>query len=240
MGKIVAIGGGDVGRHGTEYETGAIDREIIRLTGKKEPNFLFIGIAKKDPRGYFETMRGIYGGMYGCDTDILTADEHEDAGIAAAKIARADIIYVGGGNTLRLMNKWRSCGTDALLRRAFDDGKVLCGESAGGICWCEYGNSDSRTYRAGAKSIRVRGLGLVPVLFCPHIATQERRAADLRRMMKRTYKIPAVAVDHAALEIVDGMYRIIPTDGRAVALRCRWRGGEYVCENIMTDEFVPL
>lgn len=240
MGKIVAIGGGDVGRHGTAYETGAIDREIIRLTGKAHPEFLFIGIAKKNPHGYYETMRGIYGDMYGCHTDILTAEEHEDAATAAKKIDRADIIYVGGGNTLRLMNKWRACGTDVLLRRAFDDGKVLCGVSAGGICWCDYGNSDSRTYRAGAKCIKVRGLGLVPVLFCPHIATQERRASDLERMMKRTYKIPAIAVDHAALEVVDGMYRIIPADDRALALRCRWRGGEYLTEDIMSDEFIPL
>ncbi len=240
MGKIVAIGGGDVGRHGTSYETGAIDREIVRLSGRERPHFLFIGIAKRNADGYFSTMRDIYGGMYGCETDILTAAEHEDPDVASAKIGWADIIYVGGGNTLRLMNKWRACGTDALLRRAYEDGKVLCGVSAGGICWCDYGNSDSRTDRAGAKCIKVRGLGLLPVLFCPHIATQERRAADLQRMMKRTYGIPAVAIDRAALEVTDGMYRIIPIDGSAVALKCFWLGGEYVCEDIMCDEPRPL
>ena len=80
----------------------------------------------------------------------------------------------------------------------------------------------------------------MPVLFCPHIATQERRAADLQRMMKRTYGIPAVAIDRAALEVTDGMYRIIPIDGSAVALKCFWLGGEYVCEDIMCDEPRPL
>ena len=53
MGKIVAIGGGDVGRHGTSYETGAIDREIVRLSGRERPHFLFIGIAKGMPTGTF-------------------------------------------------------------------------------------------------------------------------------------------------------------------------------------------
>lgn len=73
LGKIVAIGGGDVGRHGTSYETGAIDRAIVRLSDRERPHFLFVGIAKRNAAGYFCTMRDIYGGMYGCETDILTS-----------------------------------------------------------------------------------------------------------------------------------------------------------------------
>lgn len=47
MRKIVAIGGGENGRileDGTyaDYETEIMDREIIRLTGKEKPNFLFL------------------------------------------------------------------------------------------------------------------------------------------------------------------------------------------------------
>ena len=45
--KIVAIGGGENGRiksNGTysPYETKQIDMEIINITGKKHPNFLFL------------------------------------------------------------------------------------------------------------------------------------------------------------------------------------------------------
>lgn len=40
MGKIVAIGGGENGRGEHPYETGPFDREIVRLTGKDDPNFL--------------------------------------------------------------------------------------------------------------------------------------------------------------------------------------------------------
>lgn len=46
MGKIVAIGGGENGRGEHPYETGPFDREIVRLTGKDDPNFLFIGLAQ--------------------------------------------------------------------------------------------------------------------------------------------------------------------------------------------------
>ena len=45
--KIVAIGGGENGRYlgngkYREYETEPMDKEIIRLTGKESPNYLFI------------------------------------------------------------------------------------------------------------------------------------------------------------------------------------------------------
>lgn len=48
--KIVAIGGGENGRfleNGTRtlYETEIMDKEIIRLTKKKKPNYLFINHA---------------------------------------------------------------------------------------------------------------------------------------------------------------------------------------------------
>ena len=48
MGKIVAIGGGEIG----EGETLAIDKEIVSLTGKDHPRALFIPTASSDSRGY--------------------------------------------------------------------------------------------------------------------------------------------------------------------------------------------
>jgi hypothetical protein len=66
--KIVAIGGGENGRlkpDGTRkpYETGVIDQEIVRLTGKEHPNFLFLGHAQplENQDSYFTAMRDIYG-----------------------------------------------------------------------------------------------------------------------------------------------------------------------------------
>lgn len=45
--KIVAIGGGENGRIGSDgtrypYELANQDMEIIRITGKEHPNFLFL------------------------------------------------------------------------------------------------------------------------------------------------------------------------------------------------------
>lgn len=238
MGKIVAIGGGENGHHNTKYETAPFDKEIIRLTGKQNPNFLFIGLANKYPDYYFEVMDGIYNGMYGCSTDYLRYEEIKDKNIKSYKIKKADIIYVGGGNTYKLMRLFKLYGIDKMLIEAYNEDKVLCGVSAGAICWCDYGNSDSRKISSKSNQmIRVSGLGLIKVLFAPHIVKEPNRIESVKQMMKRTYKIPAVQLDNAALEIIDNKYRILTIDDNSVAKKCYWKKGEYITENIVFDEF---
>ena len=54
MRKIIAIGGGEIGRPGVKNETLGIDREIIKLSGKENPKLLFIPTASGDALGYCE------------------------------------------------------------------------------------------------------------------------------------------------------------------------------------------
>lgn len=53
--KIVAVGGG-IGRPGTRVETLAIDRETVRLTGKKHPRLLFVPTASGDSESYYRVV----------------------------------------------------------------------------------------------------------------------------------------------------------------------------------------
>ena len=56
----------------------------------------------------------------------------------------ADIILVSGGNTLYAIDRWHHLGIDDMLRRAaLECGVVICGGSAGAICWFDGGHSDS-------------------------------------------------------------------------------------------------
>lgn len=238
MGKIVAIGGGENGHGKTKYETAPFDKEIIRLTDKESPNFLFIGLANTYPDYYFEVMDSIYSGIYGCKTDYLRYSEIKNKDLTGRKIKNADIIYVGGGNTYKLMRLFKMYGIDKMLSYAYNEGKVLCGVSAGGICWCDFGNSDSRSISSNSSQIiRVSGLGFINVLFAPHIIKEPERAESVKQMMKRTYKIPAVQLDNAALEIVDDKYRILTLNDSAVAEKCYWKNGKYVVENIISNDF---
>src|SRR5690606_6160908 len=109
----------------------------------------------------------------------------------------SDIIYVGGGNTLKMMTIWRRMGVDTLLKKAYRKGIILSGVSAGAICWFSYGNSDSRKFTSrSSQLIKVRGLELIPALFCPHYDVEKHRQNDLRKMMMKTPKIVAIALDN--------------------------------------------
>jgi len=63
MGKIIAIGGGEIGRPKEDgkghypVETTLIDTEILQLTNKKSPTLLFIPTASYDSRNYYQVVK---------------------------------------------------------------------------------------------------------------------------------------------------------------------------------------
>lgn len=173
MGIIVAIGGYKKDwAPGVAFDTPLkIDRQIVELTGKAHPKALFIPTASSDSEGYTEAWIKNYQDKLGCRVDVLRLIKGKPSfAEIEAKILGADLIYVGGGNTLMMMNKWRRLGVDKLLRKAWQRGIVLCGVSAGSICWFERGVSDSRQFKnpKSHEYIRVRGLGFLKGLHCPH------------------------------------------------------------------------
>ncbi len=231
MGKIVAAGGGHW-RAGERYETAVFDRRIIELARKSTPNFLYIGWAKEAGERHFEVMEEIFGGMYGCETAELTDGDAEDREAAARKIEWADIIFVGGGNTSKLMKRFRKSRVDQMLAAAYEADKVLCGVSAGAMCWCRYGNSATGPSGPGLSDIvRVEGLGLLDILFCPHSA-QQKRIDSMPEMLAQSPYLTAFMLDNAALEVSDGKFRILRMENGARASICRIIDGEYVEELI--------
>jgi dipeptidase E len=137
-------------------------------------------------------------------------------------LAGADIVYVGGGNTLRMMKLWRRRGVDQFLIEAAADGTVLAGLSAGAICWCTAGVSDSRSFAAGDDSwdyITVRGLGLVDVLVAPHYDIDPRRRDRLRHFACSRRVVGLGLDDYTALEIVGDHFRILSCRAGAIGHR---------------------
>lgn len=235
MGKIIAIGGGEIGRPGYPVETTRIDKEVIRLSGKKKPRLLFIPTASDDAEGYVETVKKYFGRRLGCRIDVLylwkvRPTRREMAG----KIFGADIIYVGGGNTLKMMNRWRRLGVDKLLQQAYRKNIVLAGLSAGAICWFRYGLSDSRKFKnKKAGLIKVSGLGLIDALCCPHYDSEKARQAALKKLMKKTAGV-AIALDNcAALGVIDGRYKILVSERKKRAYKIFWRQGKFCKEKIV-------
>lgn len=241
--KIVAIGGGEIGRPGYPVETTAIDREIVRLTGKKHPTLLFIPTASSDSVSYYEVVKKHFGKRLGCKTNVLyLVKEKPSLEEIRKKILTSDIVYVGGGNTFMMMRIWRNGGVDQVLREAYRRGIVLSGMSAGSICWFRHGSSDSRRFaNPAAELIKVSGLGLIEALHCPHYDVEKDRGPDLQRMMKKTSGV-AIAIDNCcAIEIVNGSYRVLSSKKKANAYKVYWRGGRYFEEKIANGKkFISL
>jgi dipeptidase E len=157
----------------------------------------------------------------------------------------AEVVLVSGGNTLFAVDLWRHVGADIALKDAAQRGLVMCGGSAGAICWFDGGHSDSMdptTYygpnkvpEANSTSweyIRVPGLGLLPGLCCPHYDRKQSnglwRHADFHEMLKRHPGEHGLGIDHwAALSIHDDQYTVIRCEGVEGQ---KGPNGVYICD----------
>ena len=86
MGRIVAVAGGDLS------STQQLNMYAVRLSGKRNPNVLFIGTASHDAEGYIETITREYT-FLGCSVKSLrlVTDSYRDDEINAL-LSWADII----------------------------------------------------------------------------------------------------------------------------------------------------
>jgi dipeptidase E len=246
MGKIVIIGGGEIGRPGYPVETTKLDQETIRLTGKSHPKLVFLPTASSDSPGYVEVVEKHFGKL-GCNVDhLMLINEKYSKRELTDKILGADMIYVGGGNTLKMMRRWRHLGVDTILRKAYNQGVVLSGLSAGGICWFDSGHSDSMQIY-GQKDwqyINVGGMGLIKGIHCPHFDSHtagKSRRRDFMRFMRK-YSEMGIGIDgKCAMEFIDDKYRVIATNSKAKAYRIFKFDDKVKIEEIQrSKEFRPV
>lgn len=235
MKAIVAIGGGKF----TNGSRVPIDREIVRLSGKKHPRLLFIPTASSDSELYWQHISEYFGDFLKCRVDVLwLLKESPSRDEIKRKIFSADIIHVGGGNTLMMMRLWRRLGVDKFLRTAYEKGIVLSGASAGSICWFDSGHSDSMSFYNPKKwkYINVTGLGLVSGIHCPHyngMTGGVPRRREFRRMIGKMGGVGIAIENGCAIEFIDGrFYRVIASRENARAYRFYRRRGDVVTEQI--------
>jgi dipeptidase E len=243
--NIIAIGGGKirVPKH-REPQTSLIDQSIVQQVKRKKPRVLFIPTASEDNAEYCDAFRNQYENRLGCSVqELLLYRNRPSIRKIQMLIAQSDIIYVGGGNTLRMMNLWRQLGVDKYLDKARKRGAVLCGLSAGAICWFRQGNSDSRKFKDNSNKtlIKVTGLDYADLLMCPHYDVEKHRQPSLKAMMKKMQGV-AVALDNcAALHIKNDQYRILTSKKNKKAYLIYWDHGKYVKQTLKpSDNFQQL
>ncbi len=240
--KIVAIGGGEI----TEHETLLVDKRIIELTGKSNPKILFIPTAKSDEDAYCQDFYNYFEKELGCKVSFLKLCTNPPSYAQIQKIImNSDAIYIGGGNTLKMMKIWRHLGVDRILKKAWEAGIVLSGTSAGAICWFEGGHSDSMSFYKPEKweYINVHGLGFFKGILCPHYNSGTfgiPRREWFESMMKKHRNVGIAIDEGAAIEFIDNSYKVISSKSGRGAYRVLKKNGEVVSEPIKkTPQYAP-
>ncbi|HEY3141023.1 MAG TPA: peptidase E [Acidimicrobiales bacterium] len=147
-----------------------LHRYTLELTGKERPRVLFIGTASGDDPTYIVSFYSSYH-VDRCLPSHLRLFHISEPDIRAF-ILKHDVITVGGGNTANMLDVWRRHGVDSALREAWEQGAVMTGGSAGGLCWFKGGTTDSF---GPAMEVLVDGLGFLDASFCPHFDAEDQR-----------------------------------------------------------------
>lgn len=155
---------------------GQVNREFIQytaeLTGKDKPKICFLPTATGDSPYYinywYEQCAGL--DIVPSVLEVWISSPYQTQSWEEI-LTDVDAIIVGGGNTLNMLAIWKAQEIDKALRKAYEQGIVLAGGSAGSLCWFEGGTTDSRPK---ALSI-VEGLGYLPYSHCPHYSSEATR-----------------------------------------------------------------
>jgi len=174
-----------------------------------------------------------------CKTDVLfLIKEKPSREQTRCKISAANIIYVGGGNTLQLMRIWRRLGVDKLLIAAYKKGTVLAGISAGSICWFDSGHSDSMSFYNPHdwQYINVKGLGIIQGINCPHYNGRTRevpRRKNFQDLIRKTGGMGIAIENNCAIEFRDGrVFKVLASQPGAKAYRAFKKDRKIVEEQI--------
>ena len=145
--KFILIGGGQV--NSVEGKIHLV--KANKYIQKSGSNILFISAASDDAQGYINTVKNEFSSL---NFKVLKSTE-----ISSAKLFFdwADIIYLGGGSTEKLMHFLKKINFISLL----NEKHFIVGFSAGAIAVCKQGYSLD-------KNKLFEGFGLLPFSVTPH------------------------------------------------------------------------
>lgn len=194
MRQIVAIGGGGFGRSIGDLK---IERYIKKLSSKEDPQICFIPTATGDDSNYIDKFYDAFN-FLDCKTSHI--DFFKRTIDLEKHVMNQDIIFVGGGNTKSMLAVWREWGLDKILLKAYKQGIIMSGVSAGAICWFEKGITDSwKDHQAILPC-----LGFVNGVCCPHYDEEPERIPFVKEILEDKRISECMAIEgFCALHLID-------------------------------------
>jgi len=226
--QIVAFGGG-----GFSMESGnpLLDEYVLGLTGGERPRICFLPSASGDADHYIVRFYRAFPAER-CEASHISLFRREQGPAdLRGHLLSQDVIYVGGGSVVSLLGVWRAHGIDEILREAWEAGVVLCGLSAGSLCWF----AEAVTGFHGAPR-RVEGLGLLPFSNCVHYETDGSRRRAYLDFLRAGMRPGYAAEDGAALHFNGTeLSRVVASRPAARGYRLDATGERVVEMRIATD-----
>ncbi len=214
--QIVAAGGALL------VESGPLklERYILDATGKAKPRVCFVPTASGEDGGYVGRFFESHA-RFGLELGVLRFFRRTPPDLREYLFG-FDAVYVGGGNTRSMLAVWRHWSFDAVLREAWERGIVLCGSSAGSICWFAQGLTDST---AGSLA-PMPCLGFLAGSHCPHYDGEKERRPTYQRLVAEGAIGDGYACDDgAALHFAgDRLHAIVGATPQARAYRVERNG----------------
>ena len=192
--NIIAIGGGGFGANPGQ---GIIEKYILKQTKKKNPRICFIPTATGDNEAYKVNFYSTFSRL---DCQPSHLDYFKRTPDLNKLILNQDAIFVGGGNTKSMLAVWKEWGLDKILKKAYLNGVVMSGVSAGAICWFQNGITDS-----WASNLKIMPcLNFVKGTCCPHYDEEPERKPVVKNFLLKNKIKNVYAVDGgAALHVKD-------------------------------------
>lgn len=213
--RLICIGGGEL----KTKETQKIDEYIANLakrhSGERRAYALFVPTASHDSMPYYNTFHKMYTGVFDIKTDVaLTVYGEMNYEKIKDKFFKADMIYVGGGDTLFMIEHWKKTGVLSLIKDAYERGVILCGLSAGAICWFKTMYTDSASIACeGNKYSICDGLNWLDGKISPHY---NHRMVDFDKILSYNNWCSYALEDNSAIEFVNEKFtRSISSGGKA-------------------------
>jgi dipeptidase E len=222
-GHIVAMGGGGFSM---EPNNPLLDDFVLSLSQRSPARVCFLPTAGGDSAPYVARFYRALSGRC-IPSDITFVDGALPRRPARTSdlvsfVAEQDVFYVGGGNTVHLLAIWRAHGLDRLLRERWERGAILCGVSAGMICWFAGCITDS----FGGLGRLDDGLGFLDGSACPHYDGEAGRRPAFHAAVSDGLPAGYAADDGAALHFVGrDLVEVVSSRPNASAYRVEMDAG---------------
>ncbi|HEY9879559.1 MAG TPA: peptidase E [Leptolyngbyaceae cyanobacterium] len=227
--QIVAIGGGGFSK---EPNNPLVEQYILGLAAKEKPRICLVPTAGGDRDSYIVQFYAAFM-QFSCTPSHLSLFSPPTVDLRSF-VLEQDILYVGGGNTKNLLALWKAWELDEIIKDAWAQGTILCGVSAGSLCWFEEGVSD---YLPGQLN-PLKCLGFLKGSHSPHYNHPQRRPTYQQLVANNVLSDGVAADDGVALHFVDEqLEKIVSSNSEAKAYRVE-KDGDSVRETVLTPTYL--